>query len=301
MQAPAAPSDDVVAAEQRWHELLLELAGRAPDGWLAMARELLAERAWQRFHAQLDESLPRFEERPLPRYHFTPESTGDEPDRAAAAAVRSALDAAACWVTSRDDADRVYLVQADDGADLPTITATVQRAIAGHVSPRVEVFGASTKLPTYHETALRSATLLWSRDPSAEVKIARTFDGASPAGGPWFDSAHELVVDAADRRRILDFLGGGEVVLETELRMRDLIDASGSAGSVPVSLRSDGVWVWSEASRYYLERHLVAPDAGLAEHALANLPAGRLAPLDRHRVWTALNPQNEEEPLWRAE
>ncbi|MEU6267155.1 hypothetical protein [Saccharopolyspora shandongensis] len=283
------------------HERLLELAGRAPDGWLAVAREVLAGGDRQRLDELVGALLPRLEGRPVVQYRFTPDADGawDGPDRAVVASVRAAHGTAACWATMRDGVDRVYLVQAGDGANLPAVTLAVQR-VAGHQSdPRVEVFAAGTDLPDYHKTALRSAVLLWTREPPAEVKVARTFDGASGDGGPWFDSAHELVVDSTERQRLLDFLSSGEIVLETDLRMTDLV--SGAAGAVPASLRSDGVWVWSDASRYYLDRHLLAPDAALAAHALASGRASRMTPLDRYRVCSMLNPENEEGPLWRAE
>ncbi len=278
------------------HRALLALAGHAPDGWLAIARETLAEGDTGRLTA-LRTALTTVPPRPAtePAFRFTPDTRGhEERDRAVVAAVAARAGTAACWATTRDGADRVYLVQAD--GDLPAVTCVVQRAIAD--TPRVEVFGPTTPLPAYHASALLAATLLWTAEPAVPVRVARTFDGASPEDGPWFEPGHELVTDAGDRQRLLDFLAGGEIVLSAEARLADLI--TGTAGAVPVNLRSDGHWAWSDAVRYYLDRHLLAPAAELAAHARTSRPRGRLSPLDRYRVRAALNPTNEEGPLWRA-
>jgi hypothetical protein len=129
------------------------------------------------------------------------------------------------------------------------------------------------------------------------VRVARTFDGAS-ADGPWFDAEHQVIEDLGQRRRLLDFLAGGEVVLAAGVGLPDVV--TGARRAVPAGLRSDGSWVWSEASRYYLDRHRLAPDPELAEYAGIRAPGGRLTPLDRYRVHAALTPTQKEAPLWRT-
>ncbi|MFD2420769.1 hypothetical protein [Amycolatopsis pigmentata] len=281
------------------HHALLTLAGSVPDGWLAVARDALAAGDTDRLaelRAALEEVAPPTHRA---RYRFTPHGAGyEDADRAVVSAVTAEGAAVACWAVMRDGSDRVYLVQAD-GPDLPAVTALAQDAIdeAGD-TPRVEVFGPETPLPRYHEEALLAATLLWAATPGTPVRIARAFDGASPGRGPWFGPRHQLVEDAGERQRLLDFLSGGEVVLTSEVRLTDLI--TGTAGAVPADLRSDGVWVWSEASRYYLDRHRLAVDARLAAHARKRAPVRRLSPLDRYRVRAALVPSGDEDSLWRA-
>lgn len=267
------------------HHELLALAGRAPDGWLAIAREALADGSADRLaelFAALDPALAGDGgANPL---RFSPDGR-DEHDRALVAAVRAEPGAEACWATTRDGTDRVYLVQAD--ADLPGMAAAAQRVLADlEDTPRVEVFGRASALPDYHEVALLAATLLWSATPEPAVLLARVFDGAG-AAGPWFDSGHELVVDPAERGVLLDFLGAGEVVLAADARMTDVL--TGRADTVPASLRTDGTWVWSDAAGYYLDRHQLALDPRLAAHAATSAPGGRLSPLTRHQVRAALS------------
>ncbi|MGX7828865.1 hypothetical protein ACTG9Q_27620 [Actinokineospora sp. 24-640] len=284
------------------HTTLLALAGAVPDGWLAVARAALAaddaDTLSRLFDALAVVAQPGEDRAPEGR--FGPGPDGHTPaDRAAAAAVAD-LPVTACWRAVRDGADAVYLVQTAPDADLPAVAATVQRALAGagEASPRVEVFGPGTPLPGYHEAALAAAALLWTAAPVVPVRVARTFDGATPEGGPYFSPTRELVVDVEERQRLLDFLGGGEVVAPLPGVLPDLLSASG--GPVPADLRSDGSWVWSDAAGYYLDRHLVRPDDALAEHAARAAGPAPLTHLDRHRVRAALVPDREEGPLWLA-
>ena len=276
------------------HRELLALAGRAPDGWLAIAREALGDGDTGR----LTDLRAALGEPGVRRYRFAPDPDGyADADAAVVDSVRG--EAEACWATMREGTDRVYLVQARSDTDLPALTVAVQRVLESwEDTPKVEVFSPDDPLPAYHEQALLASTLLWSAGSAPEVTVARAFDGAG-IDGPWFAPDHELVVDPAQRRRLLDFLAAGEVVLSVTARLTDVL--TGAAGAVPASLRSDGTWVWSEATRYYLDRYQLAPDPDLAGHALANRPPDRLCPLTRHHVRVALNPTDQEGPTWRAE
>lgn len=272
------------------HGELLALAGRAPDAWLAIAREALADGDTGRVDDLL--SVLDVSKTSNKQHTFTPAGHDAADD-----AVRTTAGAAACWVALRDGVDRVYLVQAGIDADLPAVTAAAQHALAPLMdTPMVEVFGPDHLLPDYHEQALLAATLLWS-SPAPEVAVARAFDGAGP-DGPFFAADHELVVDPAERRRLSDFLAGGEVVLTATARLVDVL--TGAADAVPASLRSDGEWVWSEATRYYLDRYQLAPDPDLAGHARTNRPRDRMDPLTRHHVRVALHPTDQEDSSWRA-
>jgi len=283
------------------HLALLGLAGRAPDGWLATAREVVAAGDPVRLAelaAALD-TVPAAESTAVAHW-FSPDAEGHAVrDRAAVAAVAAVPGAAACWATSRNGTDRVYLVQVGAGTALPAVAVAVAHALTGlESSPRVEVFGPTTPLPAYHEAALLAAVLLWSAVAQRPVQIARTFDGTDATAGPWFEPGHDVVSDADERQHLLDFLSGGEVVLAADERLPDVV--TGTVGAVRPDLRSDGTWVWSDAAHYYLDQHRLAPDAELVAHARTSRPDSRLSPLSRHGVRAALAPTEEDGPLWRA-
>lgn len=269
------------------HDDLLALAGHAPDGWLAVARETLAERDYDglsRLRSVLEPKLPQ--ERL--RHRFVPQLHGyDAADRAVVEAIRAQGGTHACWVTMRGGTDRVYLVQAAPRADLGAVTDAAQRALSEvEASPRVEVFADDAALPRYHQDALLAADLLWWRSAPPEVRVARTFDGSGRAG-PWFVPQRELVVDPDEQLRLLEFLRGGELVLIARNRLPDVI--AGKPDVVPGDLYSDGVWVWSAAMAYYLRRYQLALDQELVVHSIGKAPGARLTPLARHAVRTALS------------
>jgi hypothetical protein len=242
-------------------------------------------------------SLQQFDMSPKPR-HFEMPTAQDDPANRAVVAVAT-QQAQACWVTLRDGTAPVHLVQADSQADLPAITAAVQRALlaARERSPRVEVFGPFDRLPEYHEEALLAARLLWSGAPATQVRVARTFDGAT-GRGPYFLPGRELVIDERERRELVAFLEAGELVLDVPRGLPDVIVPR--AGQVPCGLRSDGTWVWSDAAAHYLAKHMISPDPELAAHAAGRPPHCQLTHLERHRVRAALDLNHEEGLLWQA-
>lgn len=269
------------------HDELLALAGHVPDGWLAVAREVLADRDVDRL-TRLRAALEPEPQGERTRYRFFPQVRGHEDaDREVVGAITAKVGAQACWATMRSGADRVYLVQIDEHADPPAVADAAQRALSEvEKLPRVEVFSRDAVLPRYHEDALLAADLLWSYVPMPHITVASSFDGSGPYG-PWFDPGRELLVDPAARRVLLDFLTSGEVVLTAKNRLPDVL--THKLDVVPADLLSDGAWVWSAATAYYLDRHQVAPDAALAAYAMANQPGGRLSPLARYNVRAALS------------
>jgi hypothetical protein len=80
--------------------------------------------------------------------------------------------------------------------------------------------------------------------------------------------------------------------------MDDVLDG-GLADCVPMSFRTDGTWVWNEASAYYAEQHGLEPDAGLVAHVRAN---GYTPPevdgVAVHRAFQVLQDSAGEEVAW---
>jgi hypothetical protein len=66
-----------------------------------------------------------------------------------------------------------------------------------------------------------------------------------------------------------------------------------------MSFRTDGTWIWSEATTYYLEVHGLLPDPELAAHIRA---LGYAAPvvdgIARHRAMAVLKAPPTEAPAW---
>ena len=161
---------------------------------------------------------------------------------------------------------RVYLLECDSEADLPAITARTQDALAaaGEIDPQVEVYPVRGDLPRYQRLARAGGTLMWAREPDPGIEIVRLYDAVDETG-PSMAPDHP-VIDDQEAERLLAYLRQGEALLLTTGRMDDVVDRA-RVGAVPMSFRTDGVWIWSDASTYYLERHRLSPDPRLVAHA----------------------------------
>src|SRR5262245_33715875 len=107
------------------------------------------------------------------------------------------------------------------------------------------------------------------------VRIAPLFDPATPDGsvpisdGRPFAPTRPSVDDPVERQRLTAYLRSGTLILFTTATDTDRVDRTRGA-VVPMSFRTDGVWVWSEAVTYYLSAHRVAPAAEFYRHIAAN-------------------------------
>jgi hypothetical protein len=97
------------------------------------------------------------------------------------------------------------------------------------------------------------------------VRVAAVFDRVDEPGRPWFSPNRWRVPDPELRRALLGYLGAAPLVLRAQGYEPDPLDPDRRA-AVPVGYRSDGVWVWQEATGYYLDRYGVAPEDALLEH-----------------------------------
>lgn len=118
--------------------------------------------------------------------------------------------------------------------------------------------------------------------PSPSTMVARVFDGQRD-GAPWFAPEHPVIVDPGERAHVLTLLRSGSVILHAAQKLRDHVGDRDAA--VPASLRSDGVWIWSDACAYFLERYWIAPDAELVRHLRT---AGPAVPVDA-KTWRRLS------------
>ena len=222
----------------------------------------------------------------------------DDVDRAAVAAVQEAAGVRGLWRAWRSTVDdapwppprKVYAVEAEPGVDVVALTARLQWRLsaAGEIEPQVETFPTGAELPAYQALAVSYGALLWASTPAQDVQIAFIFDDVDLETGPRFDDAHERIDDAEEARLVADYLNAGEVLLLTTAMMDDVVDPS-RRDVVPMNFRTDGRWVWTDCTTYYLEQHGLAPDLDLLAHIRAS--GYRVPPVDgvaAHRAIAAL-------------
>ena len=161
---------------------------------------------------------------------------------------------------------RVYLLECDANADLPVITVRTQErlAAAGEIDPQVEVYPVRVGLPRYQRLARSGGTLMWARDPDPGIQIVRLYDEVDE-NGPRMAPEHPSI-EEPEAGRLATYLRQGEPLLLTTGTMDDVVDRT-RTGAVPMSFRTDGVWIWSDASAYYLEQYRLSPDPRLVAHA----------------------------------
>jgi hypothetical protein len=126
-----------------------------------------------------------------------------------------------------------------------------------------------------------------------DLRVAAVFDGEAD-GAPFFTPDRVRVIDPEGRAALLRYLTGAPLVIRAAGLEPDPLDPS-RGHAVPVGYRSDGVWVWQEATAYYLAERWVAPEDDLLAHieeadfTAATLPdevidAAAAAALDTSRV-----------------
>lgn len=111
-------------------------------------------------------------------------------------------------------------------------------------------------------TGAGRATATPTPDAPAELRTAKVYDGFGGDGRPVVNRAP---LDAVEKDRVLEYLGGAPVVLAARSYDTDAFDP-GRAPSVPLTFRTDGSWVWPGAVAYYLREHDIAPDPELLAH-----------------------------------
>jgi hypothetical protein len=94
------------------------------------------------------------------------------------------------------------------------------------------------------------------------MRIARLFDDVDPTRGPRMASDHP-VLGPAEANEFLRYLNQGAPALTTMARMYDVVDPS-KGEVVPLSFSTDGDWVWSHGSAYYLKEYGLALEPAFA-------------------------------------
>jgi len=128
--------------------------------------------------------------------------------------------------------------------------------------------------------------------------MATVFDGVDAVTGPSFSDDHERLDDTTDAAQVIDYLRAGEPLLVTTAQMDDVVDRS-RRNSVPMNFRTDGTWIWTDTSTYYLAQHQLTPDLDLLEHIRSmDYEMPELDGVALHRAMIALQEPSDEEPVW---
>ena len=237
----------------------------------------------------------------------------DEIDRGAAAIAPEEGGVSAVWRAWRAPADgsawpqprRVFIVATTPGLsgdELPGLTARLQEGLiaVGESDPQVEVCPDDEPIPGYQSAAFAHSALLWAREESRSIRIARVFDGVDPITGPMFHPDHPLIEDSVEIDRLAGYLEGALPVLTTSSLMADVLDPE-RPEVVPLTFRTDGEWIWTDTVSYYLRNHSLAPDEELLAHIRAS-GSGTLFPtiteVALHRVMSFLQRPDDTEPVW---
>ncbi|MFD6391573.1 hypothetical protein [Nocardia sp. NPDC060259] len=113
--------------------------------------------------------------------------------------------------------------------------------------------------------------------------IAQLFDGIDGNGIP-ITTSRQTITDPTTKESILSFLRGGALIRASNGKSIDQIDPS-SGNKVPRVFRTDSVWIWTAAARYYLEEYGIAPEQRFLDHIVAcNYQAATPGPEARERA-----------------
>lgn len=172
----------------------------------------------------------------------------------------------AAWPPPR----RVYVLETESSANLPATAARMQEAAgrAGEREPQIEVYPGPAddaagrpdphyrEPPSYQRLARDHGALLWARRPDPGIRVLGLIDPADLNRRP---SSIETFLDGDERDRLVAYLRRGTPVALTPVIGRDVYQPE-RPPAVPMNYRTDGFWLWSDASTYYLERYPKLPD-----------------------------------------
>ncbi len=297
-----------------WHQTLLRIAGWAPDGLVCTARAQLAD---GRLKARRrDGSLRGHGLRLRPARRRSPPDYSDArvgrrpadgggPAHGAPArpALRAVVDAARQLV--RDDRperarDRWRLAGlaparsaqpvaaatggvCDPGGSGRRRAGSPDRAAPGSVGTGrrtrptgrgVRRLGRTGAVPSGRAGRRRAGldpTQRWRADRGRGLRSRVT------TGGPGYRPDRSRL-SRSEQDRVVSYLDGGTRVIASSARLDDVLDTNRHA-VVPTGFRTDGVWIWCDASTYYARTHAIAPEPGLRDH-IARRPDPAPAPAD---------------------
>lgn len=154
----------------------------------------------------------------------------------------------------------VYLVEAPDEASAEELALgyyLTQHRNPAPGEPIVEVYPTGSELPPLHRAVQFAGDLVFTASAPPDFSFADVFDGEPDANGlP--QSITRVSEEEADK--LITYLLSGTPMLVADVQGEDVLDPA-RGQRVPLHLRTDGVWIWSDASAYYVREHLVGPPA----------------------------------------
>lgn len=140
---------------------------------------------------------------------------------------------------------------------------------SGFLSPEWTAIGDLEAAAVLNEVEARARSFRIDRNRESSphgggLRLARVFDGQSPTGRPWFSPGRLRLPEPVRRKRLASYLSSGRTVLRAAGRGPDPLSESDEP-VLPLTYRTDGVWVWQEALAYYALRGL-APELEFLSH-----------------------------------
>ncbi|MGL5863926.1 MAG: hypothetical protein ACRCY9_22010, partial [Phycicoccus sp.] len=173
----------------------------------------------------------------------------------------------------------IYLVETRSAAARDNVLVRTYGAsgcVDGPETPMVEPYITGTPLPPYLSAILVTGTLLFAAEEAAPVRVAGVTDTGPDDDGSPPDAADEGTTNdeppmsTEDAEHAIRYLTQADIVLRTDELAVDPLDTD--RGEVlPLDLRTDGTWVWSDATAYFLIEHGVPPEPEFAAY-LATCP-----------------------------
>src|SRR5262249_25897212 len=152
--------------------------------------------------------------------------------------------------------------------------------------------------PAYQQFARSGGDIAYLREPRPEIQLAPVYDEADETG-PRVPPDHPRP-DGRERVLVLHYPNRRGLLMETTSQIEDILDPH--AGQVvPISFRTDGYWVWSDATWFYLNQHYLAPAGPFLEHirnreyAFEDVDAAGIL-----QALALLQEPPESEPVWTA-
>ncbi|MGL5867025.1 MAG: hypothetical protein ACRCYX_14375 [Dermatophilaceae bacterium] len=123
--------------------------------------------------------------------------------------------------------------------------------------PLVEAYVTGDPLPALHRGVQQEGELVHTAEVERPFQFADLFEGEP---GPDGQPPEMPTVGDDDADRILAYLASVPRLMVASNPADDLLDRD-RIGVVPLDLRTDGEWVWADATAYYLAEHRMAPSA----------------------------------------